>query len=204
MTGLKSRFDVVQIWLAGLVALTTIALLQLHLWPKRLTPLPPALGPLPGFPLKPFPGRSDARFAISSTLRRQLPSGLELRLTTITSLHAADFQVAALTQAMPSLQLRQRRLADQDIAIGTIDNQLALQTCLIGGRYGFTGKSLLGLVPPKPIGDKSLPYHILFGQPQPRTSCLLVTLVQDRRVSPDPGFDSESMLKFFKTFLAKH
>lgn len=190
-----------QRWLGVLVALTALALFQLHLWPKRPNPPTPSQIPLPGTSLPSFPGSTTELGSVSPTLRRQLPQGKELRLANLESRHSSNLQVAALTSALPHLRLQQRRLVGDQIAVGQLQDRSALQTCIIGGRHAVTTAALSALRPHAIANVPLLVKGWLGFHPKSVSACLLVTLVQ---IQPSPqrtGLGSGSMEREFDEIL---
>lgn len=201
MTAAPSSSDWLQRWLAVLVAVTVLALLQLHLWPRRPTASSPAWAPLPGRILPPFPGHRTAEASLSPTLRRQLPQARELRLTTLVSGRSADLQVASLTRATPFLHLKQRHLVGDQVAVGLLEGRTALQTCVIGSGHAVTAEALHDIKPHSPSNASLLLRRWLGISPQTENSCVLVTLVQVGKLPPGNPGNSASMLLELQAFL---
>ena len=204
MTASPSSPDWLQRWLAVLVAVTILALLQLHLWPKRPEASRPDWRPLPGTMLPPFPGSSSPESSLSPTVRRQLPQAMELRLTTLVSRRSADLQVASLTRETPFLSLKQRHLVGDQVAVGLLAQRSALQTCVIGSGHAVTAQGLHDLKPHNPANASLLLRRWLGMSPQPESTCLLVTLVQAGKLPQGTALSTASMLNELQAFLEAH
>jgi hypothetical protein len=124
---------------------------------------------------------------------------MELRLTTLASRHAANLQVAALTASTPSLKLHQRRLLDDGLAIGRLQDRPAVQTCLIGSGHGVTAAALHGLKPHQAANASLLLQRWLGLDRHAGNTCLLVTVVQDQPPGSRPS--SQAMVQTMQALL---
>lgn len=156
--------------LAALMGLTGASCLQVAFVPLGPTAsLGPPPGPITGFiasPLPPRPGRNGRDRSVSASERQSLRPAdgngarIELSRTALAVRRPKELQLAALTAADPALALQRRRLlqlGDDQVAIGRLGDQVALQGCLTAsGTSGITAAALRTSTPPAPkhLGER--------------------------------------------------
>ena len=167
--------------------------------PASLTGWNP-LGERPGNAKRATSLSVSRRFGPADLVKPAMP--LELTLTSLAQTSDEGIEVAALTKGEPLLALRDRRLlrlgpddrpsnpkaavaagvqparsqALRQVAIGRIDGQSALQTCLTPVGYAVTASGTQNLLFKKAITlQQRWNYLLRRWPPQPHT-CLLVTL----------------------------
>lgn len=176
--------------LGSAAAMATAASLQVLIWPaKPQAALPPLTGlqlPSAGAAL---PGRVSAEVGASPTARFRLAGSppLELQLTALANNATEKRQVDTMTAADPALKLRGTRLLtepgpaagrlSQQVGLGRIGSDAALQTCLLGLGYGFDRESINRLVVGLPNPSRADRWRQLLGErPARNAPCLLVTI----------------------------
>lgn len=194
--------------LALAASLAAIACVQVLVWPRR-PEAPRPLAAIPGWsPIGERPGRSDATTSLSATLRFRPTdpafAGVELSLTTLAQTSDEGIEVAALTADQPTLSLGGRRLLRLDakdqrpgpgvpsplpkgpggrrlhqVALGQLQGQTALQTCLTARGYGITRNATqILLFSSATTLQQRWQYLLRSWPPEPHT-CLLASLKGD-------------------------
>lgn len=127
---------------------------------------------------------------VPDTTTTQAPPGaaVELGLTRLVARRPDLLQVAALTRSDPRLSLRDRRLLQnegQELALGFLDGNPALQSCLVpGGRSGITAQTLEQIVGPPPHNSSDRLLRLLGLRPHRSYDCVLLSL-RDTSGQPD-------------------
>jgi hypothetical protein len=96
------------------------------------------------------------------------------------------FQLAAATKDLPSLKMRNRRLSqlgDDQVAIGTINSRLALQTCLTAAGTAAVTESAFAVAQQPPANARQQVERVLGLRPNRRTDCVFVTISSTREGS---------------------
>ncbi|MCT0229509.1 hypothetical protein KQ306_01350 [Synechococcus sp. CS-1324] len=197
------RYSLLRGWLMVTAGVAGLALLQsivLPRWPQASAPgLARFNWPeVPLIPAKPlWPGGRTAGLARSTTYGFQLagkaaPSATRLSLTLLEPRQWRTFQLAQATAEIPLLKLRERRLkklGENELALGTIQKEAALQTCLTTEGNNFvTEKAFFSLSFEKPPQTNREQLERVLGLRQNRTHrCLLVSLSTARGGSDPDG-----------------
>jgi len=198
------RYHLVRAYLAVAAALAGLGLIQLIVWPrwpqaaaKGLDHLSlPGGSGLPGRKLKPaihmanlaqsavyefpLPWKSlEASSELSGS--QEQPDGL-LRLRVVEPRSWRSFQLSQVTAGIRALDLKKRTLTIQggdELALGQINGEPALQTCLTAGGKGVViKKSFFSLSFEQPVRSRREELNRLLGLSPNRTyQCLLVTLL---------------------------
>jgi hypothetical protein len=198
------RYHLVRAYLAVADATAGLGLIQLIVWPrwpqaaaKGLDHLSlPGGSGLPGRKLK--PAIHTANLAQSPVYEFPIPwksladsSGLSgapkqpdalLRLRLVEPRSWRSFQLAQVTAGIRALDVKKRTLRIQgvdELALGQINGEPALQTCLTaGGKGAVIKKSFFALSLEQPVRSRRQELNRLLGLSPNRTyQCLLVTLL---------------------------
>ncbi len=183
----------VRFWLALAAAGCLGATLQVVFWPRWPSATLPSTARLavPGHTLTPEAGSEGSRssdLAFSPIVRYKLaasqpapegPTLFRLQLAMLSPRSLVGFQLAAATKDQPSLKMGNRRLSqlgDDQVAIGTINKRLALQTCLTAAGKGAVTESAFAAAQQPPANARQQVQRVLGLRPNRRTDCVLVTI----------------------------
>jgi hypothetical protein len=175
--------------LAGMGTLAALQAIILPKWPSA-TPLPQAeldsrikAGGLNAQKLPSRPPTRTYDLASSTQLVWKLPDGEELTLMQGSSREQMNFQVAFLSRAEPSLQIKNRVIITNPLplASGQHSNRPILQTCMLRGSdgrrgLGVTGEQLIEARSQLPSSKLQRLYEVLGLKPSAMSTCVLVTL----------------------------
>jgi hypothetical protein len=183
----------VRFWLALAATGCLGATLQVVFWPRWPSASLPSTArlALPGHTLTAEAGGEGSRssdLAFSPIVRYKLAANqaaaegstqYRLQLAMLSPRSLVGFQLAAATKDQPSLKMANRRLSQlggDQVAIGTINSRLALQTCLTAVGKGAVTESAFAAAQQPPANARQQVERVLGLRPNRRTDCVLVTI----------------------------